>query len=302
MDTERTLLLHIGLPKTASSALQFWADGNRQLLLAHGVHYPAPAIGPLAPKHQDIVGGLFGGNLMRLQRYLAMAEAPVLFLSSEGLTNYLYDFPPASLAAWRETVAGWRVRLLMVTRPSEGWMTSYWKQAILNPPAPQFDYATALSRDVFARQPRMRRLANFEQVLADARAAYGATDAVVADQSGDWFGTLRDMLGLPGTVRAPDRLHVSVSDDLAEIVRQVNGLGLSDTGRAQVLALVQHALCTGHNSLMAYGREYPLAALAQEADAISGCLLGIAPVTEGQEEILGSVTEKLACLAAERKS
>lgn len=292
MSVGRTLVLHVGLPKTASSALQVWADRNRDFLLERGVHYP-PGNGALMPKHQDLVAALFTGDLAPIDAYILAARAPVLFLSTEGLTNHLYDFPGPSLAALRERLSGWIVRVFIVTRARESWITSYWKQAVLNPRIERYNYATPLSRDAFAVVPRVARLADFDRVAQDAQAAYGAAEVLVADQGSDWFEALRGLLGLQETGSLPEKVHVSVSDDLTEIVRQVNGMELDDGLRSDILALAQHSHPTGHNILIQHGRSKPLEALARNAEAIARCISKVKAETVGQAGLLSSMRATL---------
>ena len=52
------LVLHVGLPKAASSALQVWADANRAALAAQGVDYPDPRSPHLMCKHPWLVAEL----------------------------------------------------------------------------------------------------------------------------------------------------------------------------------------------------------------------------------------------------
>jgi hypothetical protein len=298
MAGRRELLLHIGLPKTASTALQTWADLNRQLLLNHGIHYPAPSKGSYMPKHQDLVPGLQSGDLACLDRYLAAAEAPVLFLSTEGLSNHLYDYPSTSLSAFREKLVGWKVRLLMMKRSPEKWLTSLWKQRILNPRMPGTHFATPLKRDEFAMLPEVRRLADFEQVIADARVAYGAEETTVGDHGSDWFAVLRALLGLPEDIAPPPRVHISVSEDLAEIVRQVNATVPDNGLRILVLAFIQHSLATRHSEMIKYATARPLAEISLHADAIDRTLAGIIAVTQGQADLLAGLIEKQMALEA----
>jgi hypothetical protein len=61
-----TIVLHVGFPKTGSSALQYGFAKNRGLLAERGIHYAAPRRSPL-----DRETGISGGNGRALSRYLA---------------------------------------------------------------------------------------------------------------------------------------------------------------------------------------------------------------------------------------
>lgn len=293
MPTKRELFLHVGLPKTASSALQVWADSNRQFLRENGIHYPEGDSGAAMPKHQDLVGALFRGDFTCLDRYLAANAELALFLSTEGLTNHLYDYPSRHLATFRKKISGFRVTALLMVRSTEDWITSYWKQALLNPYNDRFNYATPLARDAFAQLPRIRRLCNLKQVTTDIRESYGADDVIVADQGENWFERVIEVLRLPPNVTPPSRVHVSVSKELAEIVRQMNSLVLPTSIRDAFLALVQYSCQTQHNILLSHYATHSPAALTAKSDLLKAALSKLVPATTGEQEIVDRMVRQL---------
>ena len=173
---------------------------------------------------------------------LAADPAKKLLLSTEGLTNHLYDFPEASLSRFRELVAAWNVRILVVVRDEESWTKSYHKQLVLNPPHKDFGYATALPLSEFSWLPRVRRLLDHASLTRDLRTRFGARSVTVRRFEDDWFDGFRSWVGLdpgrPGP--APGHEHASCSDDVVEIVRLINRMQLPADERAHCL----HALAT----------------------------------------------------------
>ena len=302
MKQGRRLFLHVGLPKTASSSLQTWASENRELLQGCNVQYPIPNVTSEMPKHQDLVVALQRGDPGCLDAYLAQATLPSLFLSTEGLTNHLYDFPPESLSAFRDRLSGWCVTVLLVVRPIEAWITSFWKQSMLNPRIDRFAYGSALHRNDFAMLPRIKRLCDTNQVIADVQNAYGARKVVVADQSADWFSPVRNALGLSENVPQPRRIHISISDDLAEVVRQINGLDLPRPLHSAVLSLLQDVCQTRHTNLRAHFRQTPPAVLATQTDALDRVVRLLIPVTAGQRDIVAATAQRLDALARGEQS
>lgn len=253
----RSLVLHVGLPKTATTSLQFWAHANRQPLAERGVDYPEPAGEVLVPKHQFLVTELMTGQLDRTRRTVAASESPRLFLSTEGLTNHLYDYSEDALAQFREVLAPHRVTLFLVLREPTAWVRSYYKQAVLNPVVGRYHYGTALTLDAFSRLERVRRLTDHAAVLRDARRAYGAAQAVPAAFEGDWFGGLLDVLGVRdgAAFQPPERRHESLPDDLIELFRQVNAMGIAAGLRQQFFGLMQKAMPSTHSILIRAGQE-----------------------------------------------
>ena len=254
----RSLLLHVGLPKTATTSLQFWAHANRKPLAGHGIDYPEAAGEVLVPKHQFIVNELMTGQLDRTRAAVAASDAPRLFLSTEGLTNHLYDFAGDVLAQFRGILAARKVTLFVVLREREAWVRSYYKQAVLNPVMERYHYGTALTLDEFSRLERVRRLTDHAAVLRDAARAYGAADVVSAPFEGNWFGALLDALGVAdaSAFPAPERRHESLPDDLIELFRQVNALGIEAGLRQQFFGLMQRAVPSTHSILIRAGEAF----------------------------------------------
>lgn len=241
---DQTLLLHVGLPKTGTTSLQKWCDTNREALSLCGVDYPPADPDESARKHQFVVRELMSGTLRCTESLLQAADpAKKLLLSTEGLTNHLYDFPEASLTRFRELVAAWDVRILLVVRDEESWTKSYHKQLVLNPPHGDFGYATSLPLSEFSWLPRVRRLLDHASLSRDLRTHLGARSVTVQRFEDDWFDGFRAWVGLdPGRAwPAPGHEHASCSDDVVEIVRLINRMQLPPDERAHCL----HALATG---------------------------------------------------------
>ncbi|MDN5936209.1 MAG: hypothetical protein L0H75_08540, partial [Nitrosospira sp.] len=110
----RRLLLHVGLPKTGTSALQRWLHENPARLEAAGICYPgAPYLN--GDKHQFLVSELRHGG-QSLERLLSSTTHDTVLLSSEGLSNHFHDFSEQGLQRFRHLTANFRVEIVLVTR------------------------------------------------------------------------------------------------------------------------------------------------------------------------------------------
>lgn len=246
------LVLHVGLPKTGSTAWQVWADQNRAALLARGIDYPASPQADTGPNHQILRAALMKGDLAPVARMVEAAQAPVLFLSAEGLSLMLDAFRQVPLRAFRAMLDGIEVTCVLVLRETEGWVTSMHKQAVLNNPNPAQGYATDETRAAFAARPRIRALLDHAALPGAVQAAFGARDCVVLDYARAPFDGLCAVLGLKDAQRfpVPPVVHVSVSGAVVEIVRQVNAMDLPPALRQAFLALVQHSEGTLHRLML----------------------------------------------------
>jgi hypothetical protein len=250
----RRLILHVGLPKTGSTALQSWCYKRRENLSQRGITYPESDNNLIAPKHQFMVSALMRNDMAELRAHLVRNETETLVLSTEGLTNHFYDFPSAALKAFREAVSLYNVFVFMVVRNKGAWTKSYYKQAVINPPIVEYNYATPLSYSEFSQLSRVQRLAEHSKLRTDIATAFAAHEVIVANYEEDWMETFLDCLGIADMHEFTrlEKKNISVSDDLVEIIRQINAMGLPSEKRAGILAAIANCFQTKHGVLKSY--------------------------------------------------
>jgi hypothetical protein len=228
----RRLRLHVGLPKTGTTALQRWLAGNPDALATTHTVYPAGRW-RTRDKHQFMVAELRAGAPVSLPALLEDAEVSTVLLSTEGFTNHLHDFPAAALAEFRDVTRGLEVDALLVTRAAAGWLASYYKQCVINPRnGASALYGTGLSLDDFARQPRVRQLLDVDALHTEVAEAYGAVRVHRLAYENDWFTGALDWLGLRhGPRPAPPRAHETPPDWVVETVLALNRAGIPEPRR-----------------------------------------------------------------------
>ena len=128
------------------------------LLFEQGINYPEPDKDLADPKHQFLVSALQTNDLARLRRILEENQSDSVLLSTEGLTNHLYDFDAGALQTFRDLTLDYEVVIFIVVREKEPWLRSYYKQLVLNPPIVEYNYATPLRYAAFCELPRVCRL------------------------------------------------------------------------------------------------------------------------------------------------
>lgn len=246
----RKLVLHVGLPKTGSSALQSWLHRHGPALRAHGLVYPDD-IPAGEDRHQWLVPALRRNALDRLAGLLAAAEDGTMLLSSEGLSNHLDDFSPDALAAFRDMTAGWETEILLVTRAAEPWLRSYYAQCVINPANGASElWGTTLIFEDYARHPRTRRLVDHAALARDLAVAFGAGSVVRLDYEQDCFGEFLRRFGLADAgLPPPSRTNESVPGWVVPLMLRINRLGLGEEKRRCWRAALQAHLGTGHSVL-----------------------------------------------------
>lgn len=296
------IIFHVGLPKTGSSALQIWADANRRALRAQGINYPTIIGEEIVPKHQFLVPALMSNQLACIDRLIEENKYETLFLSTEGLSNHLYDFPEKSLEAFRALTASIDLKIFMVIRDPEAWTRSFYKQSVINPPIAAYGYATPLRYEAFQQLPRVLRLTNTARLTREIQAAYGASEVVVARYEADWLNDLEELLRLKidETFTPIKQSNKSVSDDLIELIRQVNAMKIPSESRKGFLSLLQNVLKTEHNILKLYAQEMSGASIA--VSVLTDILLSLKPENKVQSDLIEMLSVALVAIKKEVSS
>lgn len=251
---KQTYIVHIGLPKCASTSLQFYMWNNRKWFHQQGFSYPDSLESDKIPKHQHLVGSFMRGEFDPSRITTGDPSIHTTILSTEGLTNHLYDFKPQGVAAFRDFLAPHATIGLLLKREKAAWLRSYYIQCALNPvvsSAPH--YATALELDAFCQLEQVSRLADFEQVAQDAASAFGFDRVESVDCDQDMLANISRTTGLPvaPNVDLP-RQNTSPPARIVEIIRQINTHASGQRQREAWLGIVQAWSQTGNTIMKSY--------------------------------------------------
>ncbi len=247
---KRRLLLHVGLPKTGTSALQRWCYANSGRFLEQSIRYPTPSADTEMPKHQFIVSDLMTGDLSRTARAVAEGGEECTVLTTEGLTNHLYDFRPIGLEKIRDLFEAFHLTAFLVHRKPEDWLRSYHKQCAINPRIAEYCYGTGLDLHGFGELPRVRKLMNVPNLGQDCAAAFGAQEVVTADYESDWLARFLGLCGYTPTEKVElEVTNESLPDWLFEAVLRINRQPFSDHARIAWLGSLQRFASSRHIGL-----------------------------------------------------
>lgn len=249
-------MLHAGLPKTGTSALQRALWSNRDALARRRVLYPDDVV---LYRHQSFLKALISGTPFEPPwRTTGEYARHDVVLSSEGLSNHFDDIPDAGHTVLRELGAEFDHRTIyLATRDPQAWTLSYYKQCLINPPMPTMPaYATTARYDEFTCLPRVRRLADAETLLEDMQRATGF-DVVRIDYDAAGIGGLyQDLAGCEPPDDLGARVNASLPDAAAEIARRINERFGDMPWRANVITLLRCAVAA-HSEAEADAHEPP---------------------------------------------
>jgi hypothetical protein len=222
---KKKVILHIGLPKTGSTALQQALYLAREELLRQGVLYPAQVHREEDPKHNFVLDLLRNGRAYDLGSERGYRAASRIVISNEALSNDFYFHGSERNRQLAELMrAHGELEICMVLRREREWLRSYYKQAVINQPVKSKPhYQNSLPLAAFRELEPVRRLLDHGELIQDVSAAFQATVRVLRYEEAPIQQVLDYCTAIPGrTYRLEQRHNESVPDTAVEVMRQLN--------------------------------------------------------------------------------
>lgn len=271
---KKKIILHIGLPKTGSTALQQTLFQSRAALLREGVLYPAQVHREDDPKHNFVLDLVRKGQGYDIRSEQGYSAASRIVISNEALSN---DFYLHGLEANRQLAellrAHGELEVCMVLRREREWLRSYYKQSVINQPVKgKPHYQSSLPLEAFRELEPVRRLLNHGELVQDVSAAFKAPVRVMRYEEVSVPQVFEYCTAIPGKTSARERRHnESVSDAAVEVMRQLNAqIETLEEKYAWSHLLVQ--VCNARHEVLntLAGRATPAALAALDARKLSG--------------------------------
>jgi len=129
---QKRIILHIGIHKTGSTAIQTGLWINRRKLLRHGIDYPL--IGLVGRGHHNIAYDLQGdqryipafGNVRSLLRHISRSRAHTIIVSAEDFC----DFDRRHVRQTAELLQPYEVQIAVYLRRQDQLMQAMWAQQV----------------------------------------------------------------------------------------------------------------------------------------------------------------------------
>jgi hypothetical protein len=205
----RRAIVHIGMPRTATSALQFFLARRRRALAEVGILYPelAPAAGAEPRGNHKALGEALDGRRPRRERAalfaaldeaLATTTADTVILSYEGLCQIGWPRRPWRALGDAFASRGFAMEILLTVKPPSEYLNSTyaWRMQFLREGRPFAGYVEAV---LAGRTPEARRLDYGRLARPWAHAAGGRLMAVpvrAAASADPFLGRVLVALGL----------------------------------------------------------------------------------------------------------
>lgn len=253
----KRIILHAGLPKTGSTAIQRFLSERREALLRLGILFPE-AGATNGGNHKPLVAGMLGRPLPKRYR-----DAPDAFLeecarhpgrtvlvSAEFLGNYFGGEGKRTAVLDFLAAAGFRTTILVYVRPDAEQINSSYVQQVktFEIDAPFRDYALERADKARSRYAQFRKLARPPEVETMFRPYDGALRAsgVVRDLLAaiDLSASERDALGAESRLNEAPVGPVAIAAARATLARlRAGGRELTDRQKTamqrELLGLVE---------------------------------------------------------------
>ncbi|MGA8146938.1 MAG: hypothetical protein WB870_05090 [Gallionellaceae bacterium] len=245
----RRLILHAGTPKTGTTSLQFHLDENRPMLKSHGMLYPSirNKTNSAVPKHQWLMECLLSGDEAPLagEMNAVVGElAPnihTIILSTEGIFNHWWDFPPASKALLASLTNWFDVEVWVWFREPALFMKSSYLQKLCNPRTPMVrSNGIDLSMEEMLQDAWIVKHLDYLGFIREAQAIFGKNSVAAFQYDGNTVASAMKFLGLTSPQQKEEQRHnVSLGEMGVNLIRVANRYDLNSFEKEQVVILIK---------------------------------------------------------------
>ena len=245
----RKILLFVGLPKVATSSVQFFFRQYSKELLAQNIWYPPyPSANHI--KHNFIMPELHEGNKFEiLRKILNESPAETVIISHEGLSNQIDCLSPKSFRSFRKITKGIDKQIILMIRNKDNWINSFYKQCVLNHKANKFPInGTSLTISQFSELEHVKLLLDTEKLGSLLKREYGAKSMLVGSLDDPiWFESLLKNIGLEALAGFKlTHKNGSVPQWIIHFVREINLRDFDKPTKWAWLACIEYFAQTNH--------------------------------------------------------
>lgn len=291
-------VIHVGYPKAASTSLQDALLDSSALLKKNGVLYPASLIQKGSSKHEELFRLV---RLNKVEKAIALLKKELdseknvhtVLLSTESIVNQLYNVDPS---IWVKLFDGIKqlgsLELLVIHRELNSFVTSYYKQAVINQPSSFNEfYGTSLTQAEFSNLEVVKQLTNLDGVVEKLKCISKAPVRVFEYHQDVVSNVINWLSNGSFSIETPKLSNVSLQAEEVELIRQINAATPSINERNAWLFVLSHCSPLGSRTALT------LAGRANEADLQHLDAEWLSTVLTAQNYDLGVNDNKLLLLA-----
>jgi hypothetical protein len=238
------LVLHAGTPKTGTTALQQALYRDGAALNERGIWYPPMRVEPYQKKHQYLVDLLRAADARALAQAFDEIVAAIppetrtIVLSTEGLFNHWWDYPPEAKSLLRHLGTIFELEMWTCFREPLDFALSQYAQLLRNPRMHSPAYGLDIAFEQILDLEWFTLSLDYLGFVSDVEAVIGAGRVRLFRYGSDIVERIFRALGAEApSVKAPD-VNPSLRTPGVEMMRIVNRYDLPTEPKAAAAALV----------------------------------------------------------------
>lgn len=203
----RRLVIHPGMPKTGTSALQRFLWENRDTLSRNGWVYPDHVISEADPRHQFLYTCFYRRRFRALVKCINETSGDII-LSTEGICTHLFGLDEHS-PEFLDATAGLSVEVVVVHREKTAWLQSLYAQVRKNG-------NTTTGFEEFCQRDGIRLGCDQRAVNQRLRSLFGARVTRLDYDANDAVQPFLQHLGISQTIWAAPPRRVNESTPIVD--------------------------------------------------------------------------------------
>lgn len=238
------LVLHAGTPKTGTSALQQALFRHRNGLAERGIWYPPDDVDPVKKKHQYLVDVLLTADGREFARRIehvvrsAPSDTRTVVMSTEGLFNHWWDYPPRSKALLRQLAGRLALELWTCFREPLDFAVSQHAQLLRNPKLYSPAYGLDADLDRMLDIDWFVKRLDYLGFITEAEELIGAGNVRAFRYGPDIVARIFRALGASPPERSGELAHRSLRSSGVELMRIVNRYDLPPDEHTRAAELI----------------------------------------------------------------
>ena len=260
------IIIHSGLPKTGTTAIQNWLADHPEELALEKILYPSAFPSPAERFHRFLAIELRTKNSLQRAKQIITearrASVEILLFSIEGITAHIDQLRFDMAKVFEEIVGSDKLTFVVCIRPYEQWVSSLYKQCVITSPlrgnicksALESQYGCALSFSEFKGRPDIMKIADRESIQGSLKRLFPAATVSFFDYSSQLVEVFLSYVNLKvsGQLAVKERCNTAIPDPYIELLRWVNSWSKSAMTDKLVRFAVSKSLKHDHVHLGLY--------------------------------------------------
>jgi hypothetical protein len=232
----KRIVIHAGLPKTGTSALQELLFSSMELLRKNGILYPDTVDSRNVPYHRFFIRELRDNGAMPQYRAIVKTaeknDIHTIVISIEGITAHIDSIRANVSKVLQDICTHWDIQIVSVLRAPEPWLLSMYKQCIINQPVKrnasllETQYATNLTHREFSKREDVRSICDRNVITKRLVEIFPKAELVFLEYGENIISAFIELIAATNIVSANKAAFINMSLPAAylEIIRRMNGV------------------------------------------------------------------------------